>query len=226
MKKILVVEDEVHISELIKYNLETNGYTAVIAQDGEEAIQKVSEDKPDLVLLDVMLPKMDGLEVCTKIRNKIDEDIPIVMLTAKSEELDVILGLEMGADDYILKPFSVKEMLARIKSVLRRYDKTKSDFDEEVYQVDDVTINMASREVLKNGETIHLTYKEFELFTLLLKNKGKVIKRDYLLNKIWGYDYFGETRTVDVHVRNIRKKLGFDESDVIETIRGVGYKLK
>lgn len=229
--KILIIEDEEHIIELLKYNLEKNNYDVVVAQDGEEGIQKAIDEKPDLILLDLMLPKIDGTKVCMKLKNNdYMTDTPIIMLTAKSDEMDKILGLEIGADDYVTKPFSVRELLARIKVILNRYSVTiekKSPAKKII--VDDLIIDLEKREVKVKGELIKLTYKEFELLKLLSENRGSVLSRNMLLDEIWGYDYFGETRTVDVHIRHIRSKISkkIDEKyDKIDTVRGVGYKMK
>lgn len=224
-EKILVVDDEVHIIELLKYNLELDGYEVIIAQTGKEAIRKASEEKPNLILLDVMLPEMDGFDVCKHLSKANDtERIPIIMLTAKGEELDKILGLELGADDYITKPFSVRELLARIKAVLRRNFKEKKV--SKIIDVSDLLIDMDKHEVRKQGKKVDLTLKEFELLRLLVINRGKVLARDFLLDKIWGYEYYGETRTVDVHIRHLRQKIEDDDKNpkFIETVRGIGYK--
>lgn len=227
--KILVVDDEYHIVELVKFNLESNGYTVVEASDGSEALSKAKEESPDLILLDIMLPIIDGTEVCKKLKSDIStESIPIIMLTAKSDEMDKIIGLEIGADDYMTKPFSVRELLARIKAVLRRRTDSKIKSIDKIIRVNDIVIDEDKHEVLKYGEKLDLTLKEFELLNILAKNRGKVLSRNYLLDEIWGYDYFGETRTVDVHIRHLRKKVEDDDKNpkYIETIRGVGYKLR
>lgn len=225
-EKILIIDDELHIIELIKYNLEMNGYKVIHALNGNDGLNMAVERKPDLILLDVMLPGMDGFDVCKEIkRNKELDGIPIIMLTAKGEEFDKILGLELGADDYITKPFSVRELLARIKAVLRRNIKEEQS---QVINVGNLMIDLDRHEVLKSGKTVELTLKEFELLRLLIVNKGKVLTRDYLLDKVWGYEYYGETRTVDVHVRHLRQKIEDDDRNpkYIETIRGIGYKFK
>lgn len=223
-KTLLVVDDELHILELIKFNMEKNGYNVITAENGLEALRIVEEEKPDLVLLDLMLPGIDGLEVCKKIRkNPNVESIPIIMLTAKGEELDKILGLELGADDYITKPFSVRELVARVKAILRR---TGLNQEENKFKFGSISIDFQKHEIFKGDEQIDLTLKEFELLEILIKNKGKVMTRDYLLDKIWGYEYVGETRTVDVHVRHLRQKIEEDDKNpiYIQTIRGIGYK--
>lgn len=230
-QRILVIEDEANIQELLKYNLEKNGYSVKASDNGIDGLQEALEEAPDLILLDLMLPGLDGLEVCKRLRmDKRTKNTPILMLTAKSEELDKILGLELGADDYITKPFSIKELIARIRAVMRRIDNgSMKEFDEGVngkaLKVNDIEIDSEKYEVRKKGEKIALTLKEYELLKILLENKGKVLSRDFLLDKIWGYDYAGETRTVDVHIRHIRQKLNDEGKEhMIETIRGVGYR--
>lgn len=223
-KKILVVDDEEHIQELIKFNLEKNSYQVITADNGKEAFEIAKEQQPDLVLLDLMIPGMDGLEVCKAIRREAAiSNMPIIMITARGEELDKILGLELGADDYITKPFSVRELLARVKAILRR---TTVKYEENDYKFGDIAIDFRKHEIKKDGEKIELTLKEFELLEILIKNKGRVMTRDFLLDKIWGYEYVGETRTVDVHVRHLRQKIESDDKNpiYIQTIRGIGYK--
>ncbi|MBM7614574.1 response regulator [Alkaliphilus hydrothermalis] len=227
-KKILVVDDEEHILELIKFNLEKNGFEVTTKDNGEECIQFLREIPVDLVVLDLMLPGIDGLEVCKKIRT-IDglAKLPIIMLTARSEETDRILGLELGADDYMAKPFSVRELVARIKAVLRRTEDQQPTVKNTLLKVKDLVMDTEKHEVRIGSEKIELTLKEFELLKILIENRGKVLSRNLLLDEVWGYDYFGETRTVDVHIRHLRKKIGDDETgEYIETIRGVGYKMK
>ncbi len=232
-QNVLVIEDEIHIQELIKYNLEKNNYKVTIADNGLEGLNEAFTNVPDVILLDIMLPGLDGLEVCKRLRNnKLTKKIPIIMLTAKSEEFDKVLGLELGADDYITKPFSVKELVARVRARLRRVEEdivvpAKSDIAGSVIKIGEIEIDKEKYEVRKNGDKISLTLKEFELLHILAENRGKVLTRDFLLDKVWGYDYIGETRTVDVHIRHLRQKIGDDEgsSQLIETIRGVGYRL-
>lgn len=230
-KRILIVDDEENILELLKYNLEKNGFEVVPKDNGEDAIEEMEKEDFDLVLLDLMLPGIDGLEILKFIRghHRI-KNTPVIMLTAKNEEIDTVLGLEMGADDYIGKPFGVHELLARVKALLRRNDRInikKEEYNEfEVIDIDDIKINKSTQEVTIKGENVELTLKEFEVLYLLAKNKGRVFGRDYLLEKIWGYDYIGETRTVDVHIRNLRKKIEEDDKNPkhIKTVRGIGYK--
>lgn len=233
-QRILVIEDELHIQELIKYNLEKNGFEVVLADNGIDGLSMAMKGESDLILLDLMLPGLDGLEICKRIRgNKQTKKVPIIMLTAKSEEFDKVLGLELGADDYMTKPFSVKELIARIRALLRRID---IDLPEEdaikgsmgnLLSYRDITIDKEKYEVRKNGDKLALTLKEFELLKMLVENKGRVLTRDSLLDKIWGYDYVGETRTVDVHIRHLRQKIHDEDgsNQMIETIRGVGYKI-
>jgi two-component system alkaline phosphatase synthesis response regulator PhoP len=223
-EKILVIDDEEHILELIKFNLENNGYKVLVATNGIDALKVAKMEVPQLILLDLMLPGMDGYDVCKEVRrdNSISS-IPIIMITAKGEELDKILGLELGADDYITKPFSIRELLARVKAVLRR---TTTQYIDKSYKFGNITIDFSKHEVLKNEMRIDLTLKEFELLEILIKNKGRVMTRDFLLDKIWGYEYIGETRTVDVHIRHLRQKVEDDDKNpkFIETIRGIGYR--
>lgn len=228
-ENILVIDDEENIRELIKFNLEAEDYKVILASKGKEALKKVNQDI-DLIILDLMLPEIDGLTLCKKIRNNTSwEHIPIIMLTAKSEEVDKIIGLEMGADDYITKPFSPRELLARIKAILRRIEvlnKEKSDNTEalnrdKIIKKGSVALDVESHEVEKEGKIIEMTPKEFDLLRYLLINTNKVLTRDLLLEKIWGYQYSGDTRTVDVHIRRLRQKLG---EKYIKTVRGVGYK--
>lgn len=226
-KTILVTDDEEHILELIKFNLEREGYNVLLCENGEDSISIVQNNAIDLVVLDLMLPGIDGIEVLKRLR-KMDkfEKLPVIMLTAKSEESDRILGLEIGADDYITKPFSVRELVARIKAVLRRSE-GKQENDNKVINVKDLVINIEKHIVTINGNPVELTLKEFDLLKILSENRGNVLSRNFLLDEIWGYEYFGETRTVDVHIRHLRKKIGDDKSnEYIETIRGVGYKMK
>ncbi|SHH40724.1 two-component system, OmpR family, alkaline phosphatase synthesis response regulator PhoP [Clostridium collagenovorans DSM 3089] len=222
--KILVVDDEIHILELIGFNLEKNGYEVIKATDGIEALKLAKEHTPQIILLDLMLPGMDGYDVCKELRKcSYTANIPIIMLTAKGEEFDKILGLELGADDYMTKPFSVRELLARVKAILRR---TTQQYEEKKYVFGNITVDFEKHEVLKDEVKIELTLKEFELLETLIKNKGRVINREYLLEKIWGYEYIGETRTIDVHIRHLRKKIEEDDKNpiYIQTVRGIGYR--
>ncbi|MGK0469231.1 response regulator [Clostridium sp.] len=223
-EKILVVDDEEHIQELIKFNLEKNGYKVILSDNGIDAIKLAKEHLPQLMLLDLMLPGMDGLDVCKEIRKDSSmSNMPIIMITAKGEEIDKIIGLELGADDYITKPFSVRELVARIKAILRR---STMQIVEKTFKVGNLDIDFGKHEVLKSEIKIDLTLKEFELLEILITNKGRVMTRDFLLDKIWGYEYVGETRTVDVHIRHLRQKIEEDDKNpmYIQTIRGIGYK--
>lgn len=224
-EKILVVDDEEHIVELIKYNLLSSGYKVISCNNGSDAVKLAIKEKPSLILLDLMLPEKDGYDVCKEIRAKSEiKDTSIIMLTAKSEEFDKILGLELGADDYITKPFSIRELLARVKAVLRR--RVSIGEDSSFMTFGDLTANFEKREITIKDKKIELTLKEFELLEMLIKNRGKILTRETLLDKIWGYEYIGETRTVDVHIRYLRKKIEEDDKNpkYIETIRGVGYR--
>jgi two-component system alkaline phosphatase synthesis response regulator PhoP len=224
METILVVEDEKNIRELIKFNIENAGYKALTAADGKEALELLSEEI-DLVVLDLMLPEIDGMEVCRQMRgNEELRQIPIIMLTAKGEEVERILGLEMGADDYMTKPFSPRELIARIKAIFRRIKEFKADSEkikDEIIEAGKLKLDIPRHEVIYGEKKIVLTPKEFELLRYLVINQGRVLSRDLLLEKIWGYEYAGDTRTVDVHVRRLRKKI---RADYIATVRGVGYK--
>lgn len=224
-EKILVVDDEEHIVELIKYNLLSSGYDVITCNNGIDAVNLAMNERPNLILLDLMIPGKDGYDVCKDIRSKADiKNTSIIMLTAKSEEFDKILGLELGADDYITKPFSVRELLARVKAVLRRINVKEEQNDIVVFG--ELAANFEKREIRIKGNKIDLTLKEFELLEMLIKNRGKILRREMLLDKIWGYEYIGETRTVDVHIRYLRKKIEDDDKNpkFIETIRGVGYR--
>ncbi|MDR3157301.1 MAG: response regulator YycF [Lactobacillales bacterium] len=231
MKRILVVEDEKTISDIIKYNLSAEGFEILIAFDGEEAIDKVRSEKPDLILLDIMLPKRDGLDVALEIRK--DFDMPIIIVSAKDSEIDKVLGLELGADDYITKPFSNRELTARVKANLRREKNTLQESaanssSEKDIIVGNLTIHLNAYAVSKSGKNIELTHREFELLRYLANHLGQVMTREHLLQTVWGYDYFGDVRTVDVTVRRLREKIEDSPSypTYLITRRGVGYFLK
>jgi len=227
--KILVVDDEKHIVELLKYNLENNKYIVSVAYDGLETLEKIKKEKFDLILLDLMLPKIHGIDVCRKLKNnKETSSIPIIMLTAKSSEMDKVTGLEIGADDYITKPFSVREVLARVKAVLRRSKVDTKKNPDKIIKIDKIIIDLESYEVIKDNQVVDLTHKEFLLLKILAENRGKVLSRNVLLDMVWGYNYFGGTRTIDVHIRKLRKKIEDDDKNhsYIETVRGVGYKFR
>ena len=219
---ILAVDDEVHILELISFNLKAAGYHVVTALTGEEALKRCEVERPSLVLLDIMLPGIDGLEVCRRLKgDRMTSNIPLIMRTARGDEVDKRLGLELGADDYITKPFSVRELGARVKSLLRRVA-PQQESEPQTLRAGDIMIDITNYEAFKGGEKLSLTLKEFELLKVLVLSRGKVLTRDFLLDRIWGYEYYGETRTVDVHIRHLRQKLG--EEPYIETVRGVGYR--
>lgn len=230
MSKILVVDDEKPITDIVKFNLEKEGYEVVVAYDGEEAISQVEAENPDLIVLDLMLPKMDGLEVTREVRKT--HDMPIIMVTAKDQEIDKVLGLEMGADDYVTKPFSNRELVARVKASLRRQSVVQnaedSDSENNDIVIGDLTIHPDAYIISKYGETIELTHREFELLHYLARHKGQVMTRENLLETVWGYDYFGDVRTVDVTIRRLREKIEDNPShpNYLVTRRGVGYYLR
>ena len=217
-EKILVVDDDANICELLRLYLTKEGYQVTVANDGEEGLEKFNQVKPDMVLLDVMMPKMDGLEVCRRIRKA--GNTPVMMLTAKGETFDKVLGLELGADDYMVKPFDAKEVVARIKAVLRR---CPPEGDSSVLRSGEVSLDTRAHTVLSGGERVDLTYKEYELLRLFLSHPGTAYTRDRLMELVWGMDYCGESRTVDMHIRTLRQKLGKAGAH-ITTVRGVGYR--
>lgn len=223
--KILVVDDEPAILELVTYNLEQAGFTAITAADGETALKLVEKEKPDLVILDVMLPKIDGFEICRTLRAR--GNTPILMLTARREEVDRVLGLELGADDYLTKPFSPRELVARVRAILRRVSEG-SNRQEGMIAVGDLVINPDSHEVKMRGKPVDLTLKEYQLLKFLAENPGRVFTREALLDRLWEGEYFGDTRTIDVHIRHLREKIEEDPSNprYILTVRGVGYKFR
>ncbi|MTI70315.1 MAG: response regulator transcription factor [Firmicutes bacterium] len=222
MKKILVVDDEKPIADILKYNLEKEGYEIVTAFDGEEAVTKAYDSNPDLMLLDVMLPKKDGFQVLREIRQSLQT--PVLMLTAKEEEVDKVLGLELGADDYITKPFSMRELVARVKANIRRGEISSTD-KSEVIESGDLIIDLNKYEVKKNDKVIELTLREFELLKFLSTKAEQVFSREKLLEEVWGYEYYGDIRTVDVTVRRLREKIEDNSSSpkYVITKRGVGY---
>lgn len=230
-QKILVVDDEQSIVTLLKYNLETAGYIVEVAYDGEEALKKVETEQPELIVLDVMLPKKDGIEVCKTIRS--DKNlVPILMLTAKDDEFDRVLGLELGADDYMTKPFSPREVVARVKAILRRSqfvnEIEKEDVDDEDIIIGSIRIRPEFFEVYKEDELLELTPKEFELLLYLIERQGRVITREHMLNSVWNYEFAGDSRIVDVHISHLRDKLeeNSKQPKLIKTVRGLGYKLE
>jgi two-component system response regulator ResD len=219
---ILIVDDDENIADLIKLYLENSGYSTKLCYDGKEAVSVYAEYKPDLVLLDVMLPHMDGIDVLKAIRK--DSEVPVIMLTAKGETFDKVLALELGADDYVVKPFEPKELIARVKAVLRRY--SADNPSKEELKFDNLVIDMNSYTVVYNGDEIKMPPKEFELLHYLANNKNRVFTREQLLCEVWGYDYPGDSRTVDVHVKRLREKLQGGVNWQIETVWGVGYKFE
>ena len=226
--KIVVVDDEKPIAEILEFNLQKECYEVLIAHEGNEALDLILEEVPDLVLLDIMLPGKDGMEICREVRKKYD--MPIIMLTAKDDEIDKVLGLELGADDYVTKPFSARELIARVKANLRRKTpSTEEDkTDENIIKIREISIDLDAYLVKKNDEEIELTQREFELLKYLAQYPGQVMTREHLLETVWGYDYFGDVRTVDVTVRRLREKIETDSShpEYILTRRGVGYFIK
>lgn len=224
-KKILIVEDEADIAQLVKLYLEKDGFRPTIAKTGVEGLKLVKAERPDMVILDLMLPEMDGLEICKKIRTSLDTALlPIMMLTAKAEESDTIIGLELGADDYVTKPFSPKVLVARVKALFRRLERA-DDPKQTSYAYGPLLVDLSRHEVLLDGAEIPLTAKEFGLLEQLLRHPGRVLTRDVLLNTVWGYDYYGTTRTVDVHIRRLKLKILLLE-DAIISVKSLGYKLK
>lgn len=224
-RKILIVEDEKDILQLVKLYLDKEGYRTVTAATGSEGLRQARAEKPDLVVLDLMLPEIDGLEVCKRLRSAPETAmLPIIMLTAKAEESDTVVGLELGADDYVTKPFSPKTLVARVKALFRRIDRT-SDDSQARYLYGGIVMDLVRHELTMNGKEVPLTAKEFGLLEHLLRNPGRVLTRDVLLNAVWGYEYYGTTRTVDVHIRRLKQKLPLLD-DAIVSVKSLGYKLK
>jgi two-component system OmpR family response regulator len=227
-KTILIVEDDKPLLDVLKYQLGKEGYNVVTSLDGSQGLEVARSSRPDVILLDIMLPKMDGFEVCRVLRKEMT--VPILMLTAKDSEIDKIVGLEIGADDYLTKPFSMRELVARIRAMLRRSEmvETKPTGQGRPIKVGDIEIDTARRRVSVSGSALKLTAKEFDLLLFLAENKGIVFSREQLLDRVWGYDYPGDTRTVDVHVRWLREKIETDPGKprYLITVRGVGYKLE
>ncbi|OPY58368.1 MAG: Transcriptional regulatory protein WalR [Pelotomaculum sp. PtaU1.Bin035] len=231
MPLILAVDDEVNILQLLKFNLSKEGYQVIGATNGHDAIKLTGEEKPDLIILDIMLPEMDGYDILRVLKaNRESASIPVILLSARNEVLDKVLGLELGAVDYITKPFSTRELLARVKVNLRRKDTLPADVKsvEEEIRVNSLVIRLEKYEALLDGVKLELTHKEFELLYLLVANPGRVFTRNVLLERIWGYDYDRRTRTVDVHIRYLRQKIEKDPDnpEYIETVRGVGYRFR
>lgn len=230
-KTILVVEDELSIATLLKYNLEQAGFTVLLAHDGKAGLQMALQEGPDLIILDLMLPILDGMEVCKELRSQ-KKNIPIIMLTARDDEFDKVLGLELGADDYMTKPFSPREVIARVKAVLRRFTPApvieEVDMSEVFYEYGDLKVFPDRFEAFLGDETLEFTPKEFELLVYLLENKNRVLTRDQLLSAVWNYDFVGDTRIVDVHISHLREKIEENSRKpvFIKTIRGLGYKFE
>jgi two-component system response regulator VicR len=232
--RILIVDDEPPIIDVLEYNLKKANYEVIVARDGQEALEKARCQRPDLVILDLMLPELDGLEVCRALRR--DSDLPIIMLTAKDEEIDRVVGLELGADDYVVKPFSVRELVARVKTVLRRSGPkplgqglgTESEAASEILQVGNLRLDAARHEVHLGQTELELTSLEFDLLHVLMAHADRVLTREQLLDLVWGYDYYGDTRTVDTAVKRLRAKLRrlAPDGEFIVTVRGVGYRLQ
>jgi len=228
MSKILVVDDEQSIVDVLVYNLTKAGHYPIVARDGEQALQLAHAERPDLMILDLMLPGIDGLDVCREIRNaKGRDNIPIIILTAKDEEIDRVVGLELGADDYVVKPFSVRELMARVKSVLRRTHPENPAESATILHVGDLRLDIARREAMWQSTLFELTVTQFELLRVLMLHPGQVFSRDELLNQVWGYDYYGDTRTVDSAIKRLRARLreAAPNRELIATVRDVGYKL-
>ena len=223
--KILVVDDDKNICELLRLYLEKEGYSVILSHDGEEAVVKFNALKPDIVLLDVMLPGLDGWQVCREIRKK--SNIPILMITAKSDTFDKVLGLELGADDYIVKPFDSKEVIARIKAVVRRTGQSPAEMEVREVRYDKLSVNMTRYELKVDGKVVDAPPKELELLFYLASNPNRVYTRDQLLDEVWGFEYYGDSRTIDVHIKRLREKLeGVSDKWELKTVWGVGYKFE
>ncbi|PKO09238.1 MAG: DNA-binding response regulator [Chloroflexi bacterium HGW-Chloroflexi-2] len=234
VEKILIVEDEISLQETLAYNLKKQGYEVVIAGDGPSALEMVRSSKPDLILLDIMLPGMDGFEVCRKLRSEVST--PVLMLTARDDEIDRVVGLEVGADDYLTKPFSMRELIARVKAMLRRVKIIRDEINlinsgtdqRSFFEFDKIKIDLGRRELRVDNKIVNLKPKEFELLIYLIRHKNQVLSRDQILESVWGWEYIGDSRTVDVHVRWIREKIEEDPSNPkrIITARGAGYRFE
>ncbi len=223
--KILIVDDETPIIDVLSYNLEKADYKVVVARDGEEALAQARKEQPDLIILDLMLPKIDGLEVCRTLRS--ERDVPIIMLTARDEEVDRVVGLELGADDYVVKPFSTRELMVRVKNVLRRITRQVEGSPDQSLQIGSLSLDTGRREVRLGAVQLELTSLEFDVLYVLASNAGLVLTREQLLDKVWGYDYYGDTRVVDALIKRLRSKLreASPKTDIIATVRSVGYKM-
>jgi len=229
-EKILIVEDELTLQETLAYNLEHQGYKVITASDGNTAIKLAKEAEPDLILLDIMLPGMDGFEVCRIVRQ--DMTVPILMLTARDDEIDRVVGLEVGADDYLTKPFSMRELIARVKALLRRVrimqSKNEEEQDHKTFEFTNLRIDESRHEVLLDDQPLNLKPKEYDLLLYLARHRGLILSREQILEEVWGWDYFGDSRTVDVHIRWLREKIEIDPADPkrIITIRSAGYRFE
>lgn len=220
--KIMVIEDDPDISEILEYNLQQEGYEVVVCDDGEKALALIQKNPPTMLLLDLMLPGKNGLEITRAVRkDERTHNVPIIMITARSEEMDILQGLELGADDYITKPFRPKEVIARVKALLRRHHRD----DDKMYELGKLNVNFSKHQVSVGEKILDLTPKEFLLLKALIQANGRVLSRDQLLDQVWGYDYYGDPRTVDVHIRRLRKKLD-QWANVVETVKGFGYRIK
>ena len=225
MGNIVVADYDVNIADLLRLYLEKEGYTLTLANNGEEALEKFNMETPDIVLLDIMMPKLDGWQVCREIRKK--SNCPIIMITAKGETFDKVLGLELGADDYVVKPFDSKEIVARIKAVMRRTGKSAAEANEKEVSYNKLVVNMTKYELKVDGKVVDTPPKELELLYHLASNPNRVYTRDQLLNEVWGFEYYGDSRTVDVHVKRLREKLeGVSDQWSLKTVWGVGYKFE
>ena len=222
--KVLVVEDEANLLVALKYNLNSEGYDVFTAEDGEAGLARARREKPDVVILDVMLPKLDGFEVCRILRR--ESDVRIIMLTARGEEIDRVVGLELGADDYVTKPFSNRELMARVRNMLRRSasDGPSASSDAETLASGDLVVDLTGHTVTLQDQPLDVKPREFNLLALLVANKGRAFTRDQILERLWGHDYIGDTRTVDVHIRRLRAKFGEEYAGLIQTVRSVGYR--
>jgi len=223
-QRILIVEDEGSLADSVRYNLEREGYAVTVAADGRRALERFREESPSLVILDLMLPEVSGLDVCRSIRA--GSDVPIIMVTAKDSEADKVAGLELGADDYVTKPFSVRELVSRVRALLRRTRMQADALPEDVVSGGPVHMDVVRHEVLVSGEVVAFPPKEFELLEVFLRRKGRLLTRDFLIDQVWGVDYFGDTKTLDVHVKRLRKKIETDPHHPVHvvTVRGLGYK--
>jgi len=226
MPTILLIEDNATLAETLRYNLEREGYAVIQATDGIQAIEMVHQENPDLLILDIMLPRLDGFSVCRILRQ--ESTVPIIMLTARQDEIDRIAGLELGADDYVSKPFSLGELLARIRAILRRSERQPTAANREILEAGSLRVDTKSRRAWRNSDELSLPQKEFDLLTCLMRNRGIALSRDLLLERVWGFDFVGDSRTVDVHIRWLRGKIETDPSHpaYIQTVRGVGYRFE